>query len=107
MGIAKGVLWWVPGFPVYSKLAYKGKDRAEGKTAGIIARMMALNVCDPARLHSLFNDTPSAVDQATTPLPPAACPESDPIPSEPQQVRVSDANMEQLGGEDKGEVVRT
>lgn len=86
-----------------SRLVEGGKEKVEMNIARTIARVVALIVRDPSRLHWLFDYSPSTEDQ---PDPPAISParlESDQLSSERRhQVQISDANVDQLRGEDKG-----
>ena len=83
----------------------RGKSKAELKTNGMVARLVALNVRDPARYRSLFDDAPSTVNQPIPPPPPLSSPESDQRSSE-SQVKLSDANLGQLGRVEKGDLLR-
>ena len=92
-GFARAVCWWQPGHPVYCKLVNRGRAKVaiEGR---VIAKMIALNVRDPARFHSLFDASPSAVDP---PLPP---PPTEPTPSadtKPPRIDPASANTGSLG----------
>lgn len=82
VGVAKAVIWWLPGDPVYCKFVNRTNDRVAVRTNRPGARMIALNVGDAARFRSLFDPDPSTVDlpmpmpvpatQAIAPLTPGA-----------------------------------
>ena len=62
VGIAREALLWWPGFPLYCKLVNRSKETTAVEGCRVIARPVALNVRDPARFESLFDETPSTVD---------------------------------------------
>ncbi|CAB1110204.1 unnamed protein product [Ectocarpus sp. CCAP 1310/34] len=107
VGIARAVMWWTPGTPVYCKLVNRDAQVVEVTNGSICARMIALNVRDRGRFDSLFDDTPSTVDP---PLPdPVVVPTRDTSDetsaASPPTVRAADANMGQLGALQKQELV--
>ena len=62
VGVARALLWWLPGSPVYCKVVNRSKQTAEVEGNRVIARMIALNVRDPARFESFCDDSPASVD---------------------------------------------
>ena len=106
VGVARAVLWWQPGSPVYCKLVNRSKENAEVTGSGVIARMIALNVRDAARFESLFDEAPSAVD---LPLPLQALN----VPCVPSKINVdlatrivaADANLGTLGALQKQQLI--
>lgn len=102
MGVACAIMWWTPRSPLYCKLVNRGKETAVTEGSHVLAKLIALNVRDAARFHSLFDPSPSTVDPP--PSPPPAPPASDLIPSAPPKVDVRDANTGNLTGWQKGRV---
>ena len=103
-GVARGVMWWTPGSPVYCK-AVNGSPSdctVVGRTK--VAHMIALNVRDRPRFESLFDRTPCTMDppMPEPPLPPAPSP---PPPPASPEARVSTANLGTLGKLQKQQLV--
>ena len=105
-GVARAALWWLPGSPVYCKLGKRRKETAVMKGCRVIARLVALNVRDPARFESLFDENPSTV---APPPPPPASPRPD-AGFERNQERASpqgtgNANLGTLGSLQKQQLI--
>lgn len=106
LGVARAVMWWTPGTPVYCKLVNRGNLDSAIVGRPVVARMIALNVRDESRFRSLFDESPSVLD------PPVPCPDA-PSP-EPvfvsgaavdRKVDVRNANLGQLGALQKHQLV--
>lgn len=108
VGIARAVMWWTPGMPVYCKLVNTSKVDAVLSGSPVVARLVALNVRDNTRFGSLFDTSPSTIDP---PLPRAdtlasePSTDSDSEDTPPPKVDVKDANMGQLGALQKHQLV--
>ena len=105
--VAKSVMWWVPGSPVYVKVVNRTNKQFDLVGAAPIARMIALNVRDKARFQSLFDDTPSSVDPPL-PEPPLAKEHnaSSRVSDDYERtVRAGDANMGTLGALQKQQMI--
>ena len=106
VGVAKSVMWWTPGSPVYVKVVNRTKENSQVVGATPIARMVALNVRDKARFESLFDHDPSTVDPPVPEPPLPVDNESDVLPDGPERtVRWQDANMGTLGALQKQQLV--
>ena len=107
IGVARSVMWYTPGSPVYIKVVNRTNEDFDLVGSAPIARMVAVNVRDPARFHSLFDPAPSTVDPPSPepPFPTARTPDDRPAEQE-QKVRVEDANLGTLGAAQKQQLVR-
>ena len=108
VGVARAVMWWTPGTPVYCKVVNTSKVDSVISGRPTVARMIALNVRDPARFDSLFDASPSAVDPPacitdTAPASPPSEPSVPPVP--PPTVDVREANLGNLGALEKDQLI--
>lgn len=62
VGVARAVLWGLPGSPLYCKLMNRSKETTVKKACRVIARLVSLSIRDHARFGSLFDETPCTVD---------------------------------------------
>lgn len=106
VGIARSVMWWTPGSPVYVKVVNRTNEDFDLVGRAPIARMIALNVRDKDRFDSLFDAAPSSVDP---PVPAPPLPEDietdDLRAGKEKTVKVSDANMGTLGALQKQQLI--
>ena len=105
VGVARAVMWWTPGSPVYCKLVNRGKGTVSIEGSRVIARMVALNVRDQPGFESLFDTSPAASDPPLLPRE-TAPPRDASAPTDPStRVRVEDVNMGTLGSLKKQQLV--
>ena len=107
VGVARAVLWWLPGSLVYCKVVNRAEETAVVEGNRVVARMVALNVRDPARFESLFDGFPASVDP---PLPLRAvdtsCASNTSRTELLTKVQASDANLGTLGSLRKQQLSR-
>ncbi|CAB1099718.1 unnamed protein product [Ectocarpus sp. CCAP 1310/34] len=105
VGVARAVMWWVPGSPASCKLVNRSKEKVAVEGSRVIARMAALSVRDKPAFDSLFDTAPSAADPPVAPREPRAPSPSPPDGESIPRVRVEDANLWTLGSLKKQQLI--